>query len=87
MLLDIACAAAIEYETSYKASGFYKDQFGNFWTTFAYSDVLEGIIEDYQCGDFRVTVPGFVEYFNNYISVYKDDIVHFDDPTFSTEES
>ena len=80
MVSDIDCAAAIEYETTYKANGFYKDEFGNFWTTFVYSDVLEELIEDYQCGDFRVTVPSYVEYYNNYMSVTEKTIEHFDDP-------
>jgi hypothetical protein len=89
MVADIDCVAAIEYETSYEANGTYKDAFGHIWTTFVYSDVLEEIIADYQRGDFHVTVPGFVEYYNNYMAQHDEYAAHFDDDSYgfsSTDE-
>lgn len=79
LVADIDCAAAIEYETSYTARGVYRDEWGHLYTAFTYSDALEEWIADYECGDFRVTVPGYVEYYLNYMKDYDTQIDRFND--------
>lgn len=79
LVADIGCAAAIEYETSYAARGLYKDEWGHLYTAFTFSDALVEWIADYECGDFHVTLPGYVEYHLNYMQSYEARAAHFDD--------
>jgi len=74
-LTDINCVSAIRYETSYQPLEILKDKHGQFVFVFNYSDVLEQLIEDYDNGDFRVTVPGYLESH----SCYVDEMISYAD--------
>lgn len=83
LVADHDCAVAIMYQTSYRSTGVFKDPTGHLWTAFEYNDILEELILDYERGDFHVTVPGYVEYYEKVTTEWNQLAEDFDNPVIT----